>query len=103
MRKRQEDPNAQIVVMHVSDGCLQVMLRSQIIHAGTRHGHAHSMAAIISEMSKPLVAIDLYCGSKASSVPENSRRERRMMSKECGCGASSQDVCNKHKPAFRHA
>jgi len=35
LRKRQEDPNAQIVVMQVSDGCLQVMLRSQIIHAGT--------------------------------------------------------------------
>jgi hypothetical protein len=76
MRKRQEDPNAQIVVMQVSDGCLQVMLRSQIIHAGTHD--ANSMAAIISEMSKPLVAIDPYCGSKASSVPENSRRERRI-------------------------
>jgi hypothetical protein len=48
--KRQDDPNAQIVVMQVSDGCLQVMLRSQLIHAGTHH--AHSMAAIISETFK---------------------------------------------------
>lgn len=72
MRKRQEDPNAQIVVMQVSDGCLQVVLRSQKIYAGTRYRYAHSMAAIISDMSKPLVAIDPYCGSKASSVSENS-------------------------------
>lgn len=49
-RKRQEDPDAQIVVMQVSDGCLQVMLRSHMIHAGTHHGH--SMAAIISETSE---------------------------------------------------
>jgi hypothetical protein len=33
--KRQGDPSAQIMVMQVSDGCLQVMLRSQMIHAGT--------------------------------------------------------------------
>lgn len=33
-------------VMQVSDGWPQVMLRSQMIHAGTR-SYAHSMAALV--------------------------------------------------------
>lgn len=48
--KRQRDPSAPIVgPMQVSVGCSQVMLRSQMIHAGTR-SHCHSMAAISQDV-----------------------------------------------------
>jgi hypothetical protein len=82
--KRRDDPSAQIVVMQVSDGCLQVMLRSQMMHAGTHHAIPllQSFQAS-SRIQETLIGDGPYCGSKAMAVPQNSRCERKM-SKDSG-------------------
>jgi hypothetical protein len=61
------------------------------------HGCNH-----LRDVQEPMIAINRYRVSKASSVPQIDANGRKM-SKECGCGAFFEVVCNKHQPAFRHA